>query len=295
MAVSPDSKTVYVTGNTRTGLNLSGFGTVAYDATTGAQLWASLYNPPDASASATAINLSPDGKTVFVTGSSEGSGPAQGATVAYDAATGAQIWADSGVSALEVATSQAISPDGSTVFDTGYEYGGGTWHLDTVAYASATGVKLWEIEGPAGRAFSIALSPDGTRVFVTGFAQARANKYLTIAYDTATGARLWGSRYTAPSGFGSIAFAVAVSPSGLRLYVTGVSVGSATSESDYATVAYAADDGAQLWASRYNGPGNGPDTAIAVAVSPAGRAVFVTGYSTGIVSGYDWATIDYRT
>jgi DNA-binding beta-propeller fold protein YncE len=93
MAISPDGKTVYVTGNTSAGLDISGFGTVAYDAATGAQLWASLYNAPDASASATAINLSPDGKALFVTGTSAAvAAPDQGDTVAYDAATGAQLW-----------------------------------------------------------------------------------------------------------------------------------------------------------------------------------------------------------
>jgi len=179
------------------------------------------------------------------------------------------------------------------VFVTGYGFSRGAY-LDTVAYDAATGAKLWETAGPGGQAFSVAASPDGTAVFITGFAEARANKYVTVAYDAATGKRLWGSRYIAPSGFGGIANAVAVSPDGHRVYVTGGS-GGATSESDYATVAYDAATGAQLWARRYNGPANGPDTATALAVSPTGRTVFVTGYSTGATSGYDWATIAYRT
>ena len=65
---------------------------MAYDAATGAKVWVSRYDgPATATTSATALGVSPDGSTVFVTGSSDGSNDsADYATVAYDAATGAR-------------------------------------------------------------------------------------------------------------------------------------------------------------------------------------------------------------
>src|SRR5207245_4287141 len=53
---------------------------------------------------------------------------------------------------------------------------------------------------------------------------------------------------------------------------------------DYATLAYSARTGSQLWVSLYNGPGNGYDLPFAMAVRPDGRAVYVTGNSLGLTS-----------
>ena len=58
---------------------------------------------------------------------------------------------------------------------------------------------------------------------------------------------------------------------------------------DYATVAYSATTGGQLWATRYTGPGSIDNQANSVAVSPDGKAVFVTG-----TTGYDYATVAYN-
>jgi outer membrane protein assembly factor BamB len=75
--------------------------------------------------------------------------------------------------------------------------------------------------------------------------------------------------------------------------VTGASFNGARSGNDFATVAYNAATGAQLWVRRYNGPGSGADQATSVAVSPGSGTVFVGGPSLG-TSGLDYAAIAYK-
>ncbi len=87
------------------------------------------------------------------------------------------------------------------------------------------------------------------------------------------GGTLWKARYNGQANRADEANAVAVSPDGGTVFVTGGSDGSGAID-DYATVAYDAATGTQLWAARYAGPGNGYDTGIAVDVSPDGARVF---------------------
>src|SRR5439155_7316395 len=89
------------------------------------------------------------------------------------------------------------------------------------------------------------------------------------------------------------ATALGVSPDGSTVLVTGQSVGSGTGY-DYATVAYNASTGGQLWVKRYNGAINSDDFAYPLRVSADGSEVFVTGQSIGSGSGYDYATVAYN-
>src|SRR5262249_60188223 len=86
---------VVVVGLGRGGCSGSDFATIAYNAATGAQQWVQRYNGPAGNLDdlAAAAAVSPSGGTVFVTGSSAGVNSGYDyATVAYNAATGAQRW-----------------------------------------------------------------------------------------------------------------------------------------------------------------------------------------------------------
>jgi outer membrane protein assembly factor BamB len=91
-----------------------------------------------------------------------------------------------------------------------------------------------------------------------------------------------------------------VSPDGRRVFVTGASSGGRLDRDDFDTVAYSAATGKQLWASRYNGPGKLYDEPAAIAVSPDGRRVFVTGLiptpygSRAYGQSSDYATLAYN-
>ena len=100
-----------------------------------------------------------------------------------------------------------------------------------------------------------------------------------VAGGGQSGAQLWATRYNGTGNNADVATAVAVSPTGGTVYVTGQSYGTA-SVVDYATVAYNAATGARQWVARYNGPGNSlSNVPSSVAVSPDGKTVFVTGKS----------------
>jgi hypothetical protein len=300
-ALSPDGATLFVSGDSFGSVS-GDYGTVAYDAATGAQRWARRYNGPAGGADyATSVAVSPDGATVYVTGDS--SGGASGidyATVAYDAATGAQRWArryNGPAGGDDSASTVAVRPDGATVYVTGFSKGAPGWDYATIAYNAATGARRWASRAAANRedrASSLAVSPGGATVFVTGTSRGASSlDYATIAYNAATGAPRWTRRYNGRANGEDSARSVAVGPGGATVFVTGFSRG-ATSGTDYATVAYNAATGARRWVSRYNGPKNGDDFAVSVAVGPGGRSMFVTGSSPGRGTGFDYATIAYN-
>jgi len=209
---------------------------------------------------------------------------------------GAQLWLGrySGPGAHDdFPVSVAVAHTGSPVFVTGNSMSSaGTTDYATVAYKASTGAKLWAKRfvgsgGTGGNA--AALAAGGGRVFVTGYntPPRPGTDYVTIAYNAVTGARVW-LRHYGLAGTYNFPDAVAVSPDGREVFVTGSGQGAAA-DGDYATVAYAAATGKQLWVSRYSGPGNTEDHGAALAVSQNGARLYVTGRS-----GPDFATIAYN-
>jgi hypothetical protein len=291
LGVSADDSMVFVTGGAYEGSSNTDYATVAYDANTGDQIWVATHNgSANGVDRATALGVSPDGTTVFVTGYDTGLSGSLLTTLAYDALTGEELWAtsyDQPGSYQDVATALGVSPDGSTVFVTGYSRKVVGNYL-TIAYDAATGDPRWgrRYDGPAhgdDQATALGLSPGGSTVFVTGYSEGAASDldFATVAYDASSGDRLWvrrngvANRDDNPSSIG-------VSPDGSAVFVGGTSIASDLT-GDYFIVAYHAATGDPLWARR------GDPTLSALGVSPDGSTVFVTGL-TSFGPGSDFAT-----
>ena len=106
----------------------------------------------------------------------------------------------------------------------------------------------------------------------------------------------WNQHYDGPQNSTDQATAIAVDGAG-NVFVTGQSIGSTNFfDYDYATIQYSGG-GVPLWTNRYNGPAvpaQSWESANAIAVDTNGD-VFVTGYSYGGSSGYDYATVKYSS
>jgi WD40 repeat protein len=303
MKVSPDGSTVFATGYSFGQDGWEDYATVAYDAATGVQRWAARYDGPyGAQDVATALGVSADGSSVYVTGYSYGSSKTtyDFATVAYDAATGRQRWVARYVPGDgDFAYSLVVSPDGATVYVTGSSSTRTNLTVwATVAYDAATGARRWlalyddsEFDPDAAR--DIGVSPDGKAVFVTGyFAEGGGSwDYGTVAYEAATGTQRWVARFNGRGNRNDLAWALAVSPDGSTVFVTG-QADQTGSIGKFATVAYDTVTGTQRWVAEYRGPENS-NGAVAVGVSPDGGAVFVTGSSRGEGTHSDFATVAY--
>jgi hypothetical protein len=307
VAPGPDGSRVFVAGYSFGAGTGQDYATIAYDAATGAALWTKRYNGAgNGNDYVESVAASPDGSTVFVTGSSWGVDNGYDfATVAYDAATGSALWEaryDGPDNNSDYASAGAVSPDGSRFLVTGSTFASGTGvDYATIAYDAATGSPLWirRYDGPGETGYnddvprSLALSRDGSKVLVTGYSKGADGSldYATIAYDATTGAALWGGRYGPGDGYAE-PYSVAASPDGSKVFVTGFGRTAAAHHSDYVTVAHDAGTGSLLWVARYRGPGT-TDQAFSVAASPDGSKVFVTGTSYGGGSPSDYATVAY--
>ena len=304
VVVSPDGSRVFVTGASAGTKSGADYATLGYDTVTGSLLWTSRYNGPgNGDDQAKSLVVSPDGSKVFVTGWSVGSGTGDDyTTVAYDAATGHELWIrryNGAGNSTDQAFAVSVSPDGSKVFVTGGSQDASTVSAATFAYDATTGHSVWVSRFHAGSngratAYAITMSSDGSKVFVVGQAArgTMAPDYATVAYDAATGSQRWARLYNGTGNANDRALAVTPSPDGSKVLVTGFSPGQGSGY-DYATLAYDTTTGEAVWVRRYNGPGNGSDQAVSLAMSPDGSKVFVTGTGVRVGTGQAYATLAY--
>jgi hypothetical protein len=165
----------------------------------------------------------------------------------------------------------------------------------TIKY-NAVGNELWvKRYNSPGRtddfATNIATDARGN-VYVTGYytGGGTGGGYTTIKYDT-DGNQQWVRIYEGPSLLDDVTTDLVVDVAG-NVYVTGGSWDNDSGdEYDYATIKYDTD-GNEMWVRRYNEIGSVRSFANSLAVDAHGN-VYVTGYSAGNETAYDYATLKY--
>jgi outer membrane protein assembly factor BamB len=142
LAVSPDDSAVYAAGKTGPH-GRADFLTVAIAASTGGLSWTATYRggPRNDAVVSHGLGVSPDGTRVYVTGTSNPT-PKEAQdvdTVAYDAVTGAELWAERFASDREdgsdVPAGLAVDPGGGAVYVTGTTSGRGKRTEDVITLA----------------------------------------------------------------------------------------------------------------------------------------------------------------
>lgn len=222
-----------------------------------------------------------------------------------DLTAGRQLWAVryDGTNLSDSAYGLGIRPDGSAVYVTGGSVGADrNDDFATIGYSLRRGRELWtsRYDGPAGGsdfALDLAVDPFGDRTYVTGESGEEENDsfpydYATVGYDTQTGAQAWSQSYNGPFGGSDTALAVAASSG--KAFVTGYSAGPAEGTIDAATVAYDGSSGAQLWVARADQLGCDSTRGTAIAASPDGFRVFVTGMATCDPEADNYLTLAYH-
>lgn len=275
------------------------YSTIKYDPS-GARLWITTYRgtPAIGGASARAIAIDKQGN-IYVTGSSYQGAPPRShyTTIKYNS-NGALAWIAlylGPANSYDSATAIAVDPN-NNVYVTGSSTGLGTGRDYATIKYDANGNEVWaaRYNGPGNDddiATALALDAKGN-VYVTGYSPGpgTGQDYATIKYD-AKGNEVWVARYNGPDNSDDVATTLVLDAEG-NAYVTGYSPGPDTGR-DYATIKYDVE-GNEVWAARYNGPGNGDDIARALAVATDGH-IYVTGSSANTSRDSDYATIQYDT
>lgn len=311
-AVAATDARVFVTGGR---VNPYQLATFAFDAATGERLWLAHHGRTAgagaaASSKARGVDIvaSPDGARVFVTGFIAEREPfVEWVTIAYDGATGEELWTRSQASGTDDAAEpkeMVLHPDGRLLYVTGWgkqpRLRGGSFDFVTVAYDTSTGAVVWSdgFHSPFDRVafdsddlgWSVDMSPDGRLLYVAGFSEDPADpdpngaNYHLEARDARTGQEVWSAAVPffvatqdAEGLFGSVK--VRASPDAREVYVAvsahdGASI--AGSDIAYGVAGFDAAGGAFRWRGSYSQV-DAPSYPKALAVDPHGRRIYATG------------------
>jgi hypothetical protein len=318
LAVSPTGSAVFITGYLYSDDgSASDAATVGFDASTGAQLWASLWP----SASGRDVTVNPNGSLVYVAAEASGKNPdgslyERAVALSYDALTGQQVWTseypgDPGDKTY--AFRLAIKPDGTRLYVAGGKVsvdGTNTADLVLLTYGSITGDLLQLTHHPTTGSPPFGIAVSDSRVIVEEAtipadpSSGTLNNALTIGYDS-SGNELWSALFGAGAGcstqcenFPSPDGPITESPDGSRVFVTMLSFDYSAVDvlaGGFVTIAYDTATGEQLWATRNSNSEefcvfcNGP----LLQTNPDGEEIYVTGPSHVTAGSTDFTTICY--
>lgn len=230
-----------------------------------------------------------------------------------DAATGALLWTytfDGETSATDDSPLVTLSPDGSRAYLLVRSQNAtftdrnpsGDFDVVLVAIDMSVGAALWRVtyngggfDNPGG----LALAPDGAVVYTAsqGTNLDRALDLSVVAWDAATGAKIWETRLDPttehPYNSGWIG-PIAVAPDGTFLIVGGDSFHVYLAGNLLAFRIEAAD-GALAWRKKWVGPGDRDERATAVSISPNGATAVVAGTTGSSVGDSDPLLVAYDT
>lgn len=218
------------------------FATVKYDAG-GNQLWVARHrafqnmNPHLASLAVDSAG------NAYVTGSTQGNGGEDYATIKYDT-NGNELWVaryNGPVSGIDSASAVKVD-DAGNVYVTGSSAGSGSFQDYATIKYDGNGNQLWVARynapangSDAAKAFGLDIAGN---VYVTGESPGASLyefDYATVEYDNA-GNQLWVARYNGTGNASDLSKAIAVDSTG-NVYVTGSSTG-ASGTFDFATIKY---------------------------------------------------------
>ena len=272
---------------------------LAVDALTGRTSWLADHSPaPAGPAEPVAVVATPDGERVFVTAISWKDRPyVQWVTIAYDGATGKQLW----VSHHRVDGSAAqpngmvLRPGGDLLYVTGWSKQertlGARFGFLTIAYDTSNGSPVWSggsssASGSDDLAWSVDLAPDGRRLYVAGYTGGVTAGYRLEARDALTGQILWSSfaPLLSPTQDHEGLFGrarVRSSPGGREVYVAMSAHDAASPAGDdpcYALAGFDTATGRFLWKATYADPSSAKARHLEdLAVDPSGKRLYVTG------------------
>jgi uncharacterized delta-60 repeat protein len=277
IAVDADQN-VYVTGQSS-----SSYATIKYDVD-GNFIWQQRYSSIT-KGGASALSITSNNE-IIVTGSSDN----DNVTIKYNS-QGLPIWTTRYHFPGNVYNAATLKIDlGGNSYVTGAtgvgNGRGSTRDYATVKY-NANGDTVWTRiynEGSWDEANSLVYDVDGN-VYVTGHSD---GNYATIKYNE-YGDTLWVRKYNGPADGYDVAISIELDLNG-NVIVSGSSDGVSTGL-DYCTIKYNSN-GDTVWLRRYNGPGNGDDEVLAMALDAAGN-IYVVGKSTSVNGDFDICIIKY--